>query len=151
MDLLRRAWAKTIWADGAIPPSEGHVASDMKRGLLPVYDLILIGAAVLALRGGMPTFEIVYSSVFASVAAWGLLATSILCLIGISIPKLWLLEAISKIGLVLVLAGYAIIMLIYSVEDSGRGYTSAVMLAACLVPIWRIVWLGREYQSRGAK
>lgn len=151
MELVKKTWAKTIWAKGAVPESEGELASDVKRGLLPIFDLVLIFTAILAIRGGMPTFEIVYSSSVSTIAAWGLLMAASLGLVGVSFPKLWLLEAVSKIGLFAVLFGYALVLLLYSAEDAPRGFVGGIMLAVSSIPVWRVIWMGREYRRRGKK
>lgn len=145
---LKQLLRPTIWDSDAIHPLEGQLACDVKRWMLPVFDAILIATSILAVRGGMPTFEIVYNSTVSQVAAWVFLVASITCLIGISIPKLWLLETAGKLVLLAVLLGYGFVLMLSSFEDPDRGFVGGVTLAACLVPIWRIVWLGREWRRR---
>lgn len=149
MNLFRRAWAKTVWEKGAVPDKDGRIASDVRRGLLPMFDIALILAAVLALRGGMPTFEIVYGPAIAGTAAWVLLAASVLCFVALSLPKLWWVEAVSRLVMFTVLFGYAVAILLFAIEDPERGYTGGVMLAACILPVWRLFWIGRGRASRG--
>lgn len=151
MELIKRAWAHTVWAEGAIPDSEGQLAKDVRRILLPVFDVWLIVTALLAIRGGMPTFEIVYNTTVSTVVAWGLLVTAVLCLIGVCFPKLEAVEVISKLGLFMILFGYGLSLLLYSAEDSARGFVGGAMVAVCFIPVGRILNIGRTYRRRRGK
>lgn len=149
---MRRLWRATIWYPGAIPITEGELARDVKRWVLPAVDLILIFGSMLAISHGMPTFAIIYNAVVSHFAAVAILIFSIGCLIGVAIPKLWLLELIAKCGLAFVLITYASLLLgRVLIGDSTGGFVGAVALALSVVPIWRIVWLGREYRRRNAR
>lgn len=144
----KRILRASIWARGAVPASEGRAASDVKRGLLPAFDLVLIGAAILAIRGGMPSFAIIYNDTVSDVAAWALLITTTGCLVGVSFPRLWLLEALAKSVMIAILLVYSGVLLGLSAVEPTRGFVGGVTLAVCLLPAWRILWLGREYRSR---
>lgn len=145
---LARVWASTIWAPDAIPPQEGEYAATIKRGLLPLFDVIMIVSALLAIRGGLPTFVIVYDETVSQLASWALLTCACLCLVGVAFPRLWLLEALAKTGLLSLLIVYAVVLIGWSAVDPPRGFVGGVVLAACLPPVFRIVWLGREYRRR---
>ena len=151
MRALRALWRASIWHPEAVPPYEGEIASDVKRGLLPVFDVVLIATAVLALRGGMPTFAIVYGDAVSDAASWALLVVAATCLVGVAFPRLWLVETIAKTALLLLLSGYgAVLILSAALADPARGFVGGVTLAASLIPVWRLVWLGRDYRRRKA-
>ncbi|MFD5599911.1 hypothetical protein ACFWHR_07615 [Leucobacter sp. NPDC058333] len=145
-----RLWRASIWHPDAIPEGEGKVAADVKRTLLPFYDLVLIGAALLAIRGGMPTFVIVYNDAVSGSAAWSLLGAASLCLIGVAFPRLWRLEAAAKITLTTILLVYGVMLLGSSVTEPARGFVGGLTIAVCLLPVSRILWLGDEYRKRKA-
>lgn len=143
---------QTIWHPGAIPESEGEVARDMKRWVLPTIDLLLIVGSVLGLNGGLPTFAIVYNQVVATAASGAVLVLATLCLLGVAFPRLWLMELAAKCGLALVLVTYSILLLALAAAESGtRGFVAGVSAALCTVIVWRIVWLGRERRRREAR
>lgn len=141
----------TIWHPDAIPASEGEIARDVKRWVLPVIDLLLIIGSVLGLNGGLPAFAVVYDHAVATVAASAVLVFASACLIGVAFPRLWALELAAKCGLSVVLITYAILLLGLAATDVGtRGFVAGVSSALCVILIWRIVWLGRERRKRRA-
>lgn len=149
---LQRLRRSTIWHPDAIPAAEGELARDMKRWVLPTFDLVLIGAALLALYGGLPTFALVYATPVAIMAAWALLAVALTCLVGISFPRLWLVELIGKCGLILLLVPYGVIALVVAVlAHPNRSFLAGLALSAAILPLWRVVWLGREWRRRRAR
>lgn len=139
---------QTIWAPGAIDITEGELARDIKRGVLPIVDVLFILASVFGLAGGMPSFEVVYSAAVSHVAAVSILIASIACLVGISFPRLWRVEFAGKCALAFVLITYAGLLTILSVGGSARGFIAGVCAASIVLPIGRILWLGREYRRR---
>lgn len=143
-----RLFRASIWAPGAIPASEGQLARDLKRVILPLYDLGLIVCAVLALRGGLPSFAIVYPLSVSQFSSVALLLIAVLCLVGISFPHLWKLEAISKSALLAFQFSYAIVLFGLSVENPARGYVGGLAFVLMILPIWRLVILRRERKKR---
>lgn len=142
----------SIWHPNAIPITEGELARDMKRWVLPSIDTILIVGSMLAVQHGMPTFAIIYNAVVSHFAAVSVLIFSVGCLIGVAFPSLWRLELAAKGGLAFVLMTYSFLLLArVLVGDSTGGFVAAVALALSAVPVWRIVWLGREYRRRKAR
>lgn len=146
---MRGLFRATIWAPGAIPITEGELARDVKRWVLPTIDGILIVGSLLAVFNGLPSFAIFYNAVVSHVSALSVLSFSIGCLVGVSFPRLWWLELIAKCGLAFVLITYAVLLFgRVLVGDSTGGFVSAVSAALAVVPVWRIVWLGREFRRR---
>jgi hypothetical protein len=139
---------RSIWHRDAIPITEGELARDVKRWVLPVVDVLFILASISGLVRGMPSFEVVYSETVSNVAAVLILAASIACLVGVSFPRLWRLELVGKMALAFVLLTYAALLVFLSVGGSARGFVAGVCAASVVLPLWRIVWLGREYRRR---
>lgn len=146
---MRALWEASIWHPDAIPPSEGELARDVKRWVLPTLDALLILGSVLGLHGGMPTFAIVYNAAVSQAASVAVLLFAVGCLVGIAFPRLWVLELASKCGLTFVLLTYAVLLLALATgEYPARGFVAGVTAAVTVLPVWRIVWLGREYRRR---
>jgi hypothetical protein len=123
--LIRRLWALTIWHP----------------------DAIIMG--VNAVRYGMPSFDLVYSPILATVAAWVLLGSGVIALVGISFPHLWIAEALGKIAMVSLLGAYAgaLWVLLFQGEWT-RGFVAAGLTAIIVLPMWNLARLGRERQGR---
>lgn len=149
---MRRLFRASIWHPRAIPITEGELARDVKRWVLPPIDTILIIGSILAIHNGMPTFAIVYNALVSHASAIAVLVFSVGCLVGVSFPRLWVLELLSKCGLAFVLITYAVLLFArVLVGDSTGGFVAAVSAALAVVPVWRIVWLGREYRRRAGR
>lgn len=147
--MLRRIGRATIWHPDAIPASEGELARDVKRWVLPMIDAFLIIGSALGLSGGMPSIAIVYNPAVSSTAAVFVLLFAVGCLIGISFPRLWIVEMMSKCGLAFVLLTYAGLLFGLAITESeSRGFVAGVTAACAVVPVWRIIWLGREHRRR---
>lgn len=146
---LSRLGRASIWHPDAIPASEGELARDVKRWVLPPLDALLILGSWRGVSGGMPSLAIVYNETISTAAAVGVLAFSIGCLIGVSFPRFWVLEMIAKCGLVFVLITYALLLFGLAITgDDGRGFIAGVAAGCAVLPFWRIVWLGREHRRR---
>lgn len=149
MRALRRLARASIWHPDAVPESEGDVARDLKRWVLPAVDALLILGSVLALAGGMPSVVVVYNPVVSDLAAVAVLTFSIGCLVGVAFPRWWVLEILAKCGLSFVLLTYSALMFSLAFAGEGaRGFSAGVCAACAVLPVCRIVWLGREYRKR---
>ncbi len=147
--MLRRLWSQTIWYPTAIPVIEGQLARDVKRWVLPTVDAFLILGSLLGVHGGLPTFTLVYSESVSQVSSVVFLVVAVGCLVGVAFPRLWVLELVCKCGLVVLLATYALLLLLLAAAESpSRGFVAGIALALTVVPVWRIVWLGRESRVR---
>ncbi|WP_405373442.1 MULTISPECIES: hypothetical protein [unclassified Microbacterium] len=150
--MLRRLFGASIWAPGAISITEGEIARDVKRWVLPPIDLILIVGSLMAVFNGLPTFAVVYNAAVSHAASLAVLVFSVGCLVGVSFPRLWALELISKCGLAFVLITYGLLIVgRVLVGDSSGGFVGGISSALAVVPVWRIVWLGREYRRRKSR
>lgn len=148
---MRALFRATIWHPDAIPKSEGDYAADLKRWVIPIIDVLLIIGSALAVSGGLPTFAIVYNESVSHIAAVAILVFSCTCLLGISFPKLWALELVSKCGLVFLLLTYSVLLMGLAVgEYPTRGFVAGVATALCVLLGARVVWLAREFRRRRA-
>lgn len=151
MRILRRVWAETIWHPDAISAWEGQAARDLKRVILPLLDVFLVCMGIYAVHRGMPSFAIVWDEHLSDIAGWGLLVSALLALAGISFPRLWIAEAIGKLFILAVLAGYAIALGALDLIGQGdRGLVAFAFGALALLPGWNLIRLGRERQARKA-
>jgi len=146
---MRSLWRATIWHPDAIPSTEGSTSREMKRIVLPLFDLLVIVMGFNAVTRGMPSFSIVYDDAVATLAAWALLAAGVVALAGVSFPGLWWLEAAGKLAMMAVLGGYAAaIWVAYFQGSGGRAFVAAGLTALLILPLWNLYRLGRERTVR---
>lgn len=147
--LWRRLWRASIWHRDAVPPAEGRASREMKRYVLPVFDGLVIVMGINAVQYGMPSFDLIYSDAVASPAAWALLASGWLALIGIAFPRLWVAEALGKLMMVVVLGGYAGALWVLLAQGQwARAFVAAGLTAIIVLPMWNLARLGRERRGR---
>ncbi|MGK9222082.1 MULTISPECIES: hypothetical protein [unclassified Microbacterium] len=150
--LLRALWRASIWHPDAIPSEEGRASRELKRYVLPTFDVLMIVMGLNAVRYGMPSFDLVYSPAIAVAAAWLLLAAGVLALAGISFPRLWIAEALGKLAMVVVLGGYAgALWALLLAGEWARAFVAAGLTAMIVLPMWNLARLGRERQGRRAQ
>lgn len=142
---------QTVWGSTPVELDDLRIIIDIRRYVLPMYDLIIMLAAIMALRGGMPSLALLYNDMVSTVSAYVLLVAAFLCLVGVGIPKLWLLEGVSKIVLLMVMILYSGALLGLAVDNPERGFVGFVFLAACLLPAWGIYWISRPRFPRSGK
>lgn len=146
---MRSLWRLTIWHPDAVPPGEGLASRELKRIVLPVFDVLVIVMGLNAVTYGMPSFDLVYSPVIASLAAWVLLGAGVLALVGIAFPRLWIAEAVGKLMMVGVLGGYAGALWVLLAQGQwARAFVAAGLTAIIVLPMWNLARLGRERQGR---
>lgn len=130
MSALGRLWRATIWSRGALPESEWKYRN-LKRVWIPVYDLIAIGAGIMAVVHGSRLLDRLYGD---ATDAIGLVfsAVALVCLVGVAFPRLWAVEVVGKVILVgMVIAYMSAIAISPSPEQ----------ILAREAPNWFVVWM----------
>ena len=147
-----RLIAVTIWAPGTfgLPPDR---YSTLYRIVLPVFDVSLIYVGWQSILVGVPAFDVVTEGEsFGDV--WGtiLFLSSIAALVGISFPKLLLVETFGKIIVWSCLLVYMGTLLYLSNAGSdSRSVVSGIAVAGLLLASWRLGDIKTERRLRHAK
>lgn len=146
---LHRLWRASIWHPAAIPAAEGKASHELKRYVLPAFDLLLVVMAFTAVNLGMPSFDIVFNDFISTVASWALLVAAVTALVGLAFPRFWVLEAAGKLLMILVIGGYAgaLWTLVAQGADS-RGVVACAFTALLILPMWNLARIGRERRRR---
>jgi len=143
-----KLFERSIWADGAIPAGDRKLRS-LKRLWLPIYDLGLVWMGLSAIRSGVPAFEELLPSLVADILGYLLILIAVLCLVGVSFPRLHALETASKTILVSILSLYFVsLRVLITPESNGRDTISIVVLLAIILPLFRLSILGGESRDR---
>lgn len=139
---IQRLWAATIWADGSIPDAEAKYAKPLKRVFLPAYDVLMVLGGVYAITNGIPSFEALLAPIAYGLSI-GFAITGLVCLAGIALVRLWVVEAIAKC----VLVGY---LVVYAAALYLRGvpFTGTLMIAATILAVFRLWIIGIESGRR---
>jgi phosphotransferase system glucose/maltose/N-acetylglucosamine-specific IIC component len=150
-ELRRRLLKHTIWAADAIPPDEWKYRH-LKTVVFPVIDLGLIYSGVYAAIFGAPAIgeffhygvNLVFSVLFVAAAGSAL--------IGVSFPRLWVVEVSAKTVLSGLLTAYLGALFILTTDgDSSRGFITGLTVAALGMCVWKASILGSEWATRRAE
>lgn len=145
MRAVRGLWRATIWHPDALPITEGPASRELKRVVLPLFDIVIIVMSLGAVRNGMPSFDLAFFPWVSTFAAWTLLVAGTLALVGISFPRLWIAEAVGKLAMVGVLGGYAgALWGLTLMGDGNRTFVAGGLTAIIVLPMWNLSRLGRE-------
>lgn len=145
---LMRLRRPTIWNPDAIPVYEGATSAELKRELLPVFDLILVIMGSMAVVKGMPTFDIVYNDYISTAAAITLLSGAAIAAFGLIFPRFWRWEAVGKIVMFAILTGYSIALWSFvATGEDGRGFVAGAVTALSVFVGWNLKRIGRERRA----
>lgn len=145
---MRRLFGATIWHPDAIPPDEWKFRW-LKRVLLPVYDLVAIGAGIWAALLGSPVLHALFDEPVIDVLGYMLTAVATVCLLGVVFPRLWRWEIAGKVMLVGLLLAYAgAVVLFRTNPDPSSGFVAFIIVLALPLPIFRLTLLGEEIKER---
>lgn len=152
MNPTKRLWRATIWHPDAIPASEGQASRELKRYVLPAFDVFMIVMGLTSVAKGMPSFDIVYNDFISAIAAWSLLGAAVTASVGLAFPRLWALEAAGKLLMVLILGGYATALTVLAFQgNDNRAVVAVGFMALLILPAWTLARLGRERRARKAE
>lgn len=146
---MKRLLRHTIWATGAIPFDE-YKYRHLRRVYLPLYDVLFVWAGLIAVRYGIPSLDSLLPNEVADALGWTLVGVSVVALVGVSVPRLWVLEFAAKSVLLIILVVYFLALRVMGAESGTDGYQfiSVIVLAATVLLLFRFSLLTEEAQNR---
>ena len=140
----------SIWHPDAIPPDEWKFRS-LKRVWIPLYDLVAAGAGIWALFFGSPILHRLFANGVVDFAGGVFAVSALVCLAGISFPRLWRVEIIGKLILLALLGTYAVCVAIFrSNPDQSALFVCFILVLAIPLPLFRLTLLGEEIKDRSS-
>lgn len=147
---MRRLFAASIWAPGAIQPDEWKYRN-LKRVWLPLYDLIAIYAGLQAVLYGSNILNRLFDPFVVDVFGLAMVVISTVCLAGVAFPRLWPVEMVGKVLLVGLVAGYVTTILLFSVSATPNLFVVGMLTWGLPLAFFRLNLLGEEYKERKAE
>lgn len=145
---MRKLWAASIWAKGAIPADE-YKFRNLKRVMFPIIDILFILGGLSAAAYGVPAISEFFDNTTVDLYAYTLSAVATACFIGVAFPRLWPLEVLAKSALLGLNALYfTALFILTAVGEGNRGFVVIIAAVAMCPIIWRINVLGSEWQER---
>lgn len=145
---MKRLWHASIWAPGGIPVEEWKYRN-LKRVVLPIFDLLVILAGFYGAKYGVPAVEEFYPASMIDTVSHTFATVGLLCLVAVAFPRLWLMEVVAKSLVIGLLAAYVLSLALLTADgDSTRGFVSVIAVMGLLLPSWRLGILGTERRDR---
>lgn len=147
LHLLVRA---SIWHPDAIPPDEWKYRN-LKRVWLPLYDLIAVYCGLTAFTWGSPILNRLFHGSLVDALSAAMIASAMVCLIGVAFPALWRVELVGKILLVGLVAGYVTSILLFSHNPGPNLFVVGMLTFGLPLAFFRLNLLGEEIKERSAE
>ncbi|MEO2134595.1 hypothetical protein [Microbacterium sp.] len=147
--MIRRLWAASIWAKGAIPPDEWKFRN-LKRVWLPIYDVIAVFCGIQAVLSGSPLLNTLFPDTMIDALGYTMSTVAIVCFAGVSFPRLWVVEIIGKIILVGLISAYVATILLLSQNAGSNLFVVGMLTFGLPLAFFRLNLLGEELKERRA-
>lgn len=146
---MKYLYRHSIWHPGAIEPEEFKYRH-LKRIWLPLFDVVCVLIGLLAVRYGSAILNQAFDSATINAVGTVFVVVSILALVGVSFPALWMLEMASKVVMMAFLGTYSItIWVSFFHGEVLSGFVGGVLLLPVVLPLFRLQLLGEELKQRG--
>lgn len=136
--------SKTIWGRKSIPYEEWHYRN-LKRIMFPFINVMYFFAGIVSLNHGVWPLNQHFPSEILNTFSILLSVSAVICFIGISIPKLWIVEIIGKSMIIGLMAGYIVSI---ALVNEAQYFDLFVSIVAITPIVWRVSLLGGEWQTR---
>lgn len=148
---LDRLYRASIWHPSAVPIFEGATALELKRYVLPGFNVILIVMGIAAVTNGLVSFDIVYNELIAQVFGVLLLAGAVAASFGLAFPRYSNVERLGKTVVTIVTGTYSAALWTLAFQDgSSRAVVACGMTVVFLFALWNVHRIGRERRTREA-
>lgn len=145
---MKRIFAMSIWAAGAIPADEWKYRN-LKRVMFPVVDVLFILSGVSAAYYGVPAISEFFPRVIVDSFASTLSLSGIVAFLGVAFPRLWPFEIGARsIILGLMVVYFMSLFILTSVGEGNRGFVLGIAAISIVLLIFRLTLLGSEWQDR---
>lgn len=147
----RIVFAATIWAPGAIPRAEAKYATPLKRVVLPFFDATVIALGILGIQsGGFKALQLALPAPMPVAVYAAIAIAAVVCLAGVSFPRLWFAEIAGKTTLVALLTLLGVSLIVAGSTVPGHaGLVAAPMVSwGITIALLRLWILGREIAKR---
>lgn len=148
--MLKRIARASVWAKGGIKPEHWRFRG-IFRAVLPLTNVLFLWFGVVGVTRSVGSVADAAGSTWQSFWSAGIALSAFACLIGVSFPKLWAVEAFAKTVLIGHVSVYLALYLQRGSAEPTVTATAGLMVILILLPIWRLGDLGLEWAERKAK
>ena len=149
MPLRVRLWRASVWHPDAVPTEEWKYRN-LKRVWLPIYDLVAIFAGIQAIIYGSSMLNRMFHPDLVDMLGAALTIAALISLLGVSFPRLWVIEIVGKITLVGLIAGYITTIIIFANPPGPSLFVVAMLAFGLPLALFGLTLLGEDIKERRA-
>jgi hypothetical protein len=118
------------------------------RFVLPVTDLLFLWFGIVGCLNGVRSLQEAVGAEWQ--AGWSVLVaiSAFVALVGVSFPKLWVIEMVGKCVLIGLVSAYVLVA-VGNILEPHASATAGLVVILILLPIWRVGDLGFVAWQRG--
>jgi hypothetical protein len=135
---MRRLLGATVWARGGVRPEDRRFRG-IFRYVLPLTDVLFLYFGVVGWHNGIRSVEQATGDDWQTWWSLSLAVAAFVALVGVSFPRLWLVELAGKIPLITLVTVYVWVMLGRGLDDPKVTATAGLVVILILLPVWRVV------------
>lgn len=143
MDLLKRAWAATVWAPNGVAREDWRYRN-IYRVVLPLTDLLFVWFGVAGIVQGVASVEKAAGLDWQVTWSAGIAISAFACGVGVCVPRLWPIELVAKIFLVGHVSVYVFVYIARGATDPVATALAGLICILILLPMWRVSDLGND-------
>lgn len=153
--MLRRIARASVWARDGVRAEDWRFRG-IVRFVLPVTNLLFLYFGAVGWHNGVNSVAAATDPEWQTWWSAGIALSALIALVGVSFPRLWLIEALGKIPLIGLVSIYILFLMGRGVVDANVTATAGLILILILLPIWRVgdlgveawrVWQGKRVRS----
>lgn len=141
--MLKRIARASVWARDGVP-AEYWRFRGIFRFVLPLTDVFFLFFGAVAWNNGLTSVARAAGHEWQTWWSAGIALAALVALVGVSFPRLWVVELCGKVPLIGLVSVYLFVLLRNGIQDPQVLATSGLIVILILLPIWRIADLGYE-------
>jgi hypothetical protein len=145
--MLKRIARASIWAPNGVSAKDWRFRG-IFRFVLPVTDLLFLWFGIVGCLNGVRSLQEAVGAEWQ--AGWSVLVaiSAFVALVGVSFPKLWVIEMVGKCVLIGLVSAYVLVA-VGNILEPHASATAGLVVILILLPIWRVGDLGFVAWQRG--
>lgn len=140
-ELILRVARASVWHRDGLPEQHRRFRG-IFRYVLPLSDILFLYFGIVGWHNGIRSVEEAAGQEWQTWWSLGIAVSAFVALVGVSFPKLWLVEVVGKIPLISLVWLYIFLFLARGADDEKVTATAGLIVILILLPIWRVADLG---------
>ena len=138
---MRRVFRATVWHRDGVRPEDRRFRG-IFRYVLPLTDILFLFFGIVGWHNGIRSVEQAAGEEWQTWWSLGIALAAFIALVGVSFPRLWLVELAGKIPLIALVTVYEWVLLARGLDDPRVMATAGLIVILILLPVWRVADLG---------